>query len=332
MGWRNASSMLFDSRAEEIPVTPIGPHLPVLPDEVLELLDPRPGSIIVDGTLGPGGHTELLLGKVGEAGCVIGIDRDPAALDHARERLARFGAAFIPVLGNHEQLRDLLAREDHYAVDGILLDLGLSSLQLDDPDRGFSFMHDGPLDMRMNPASGVTAAELLEIESAEWLADILHRFGEERQANRIARAIKREQALEPITTTGQLADLIERTIGPRARKYKIHPATRSFQALRIAVNREVEGLSRLVTDAVSILRRGGRLAVISYHSLEDREIKHTLRGLAARCSCPPRMPVCGCGKENLVRLLTGKPVRPQQDEIEQNPRSRSARLRVAERL
>jgi 16S rRNA (cytosine1402-N4)-methyltransferase len=332
MGWRDASSMLLDARAEEIPVTTIGPHLPVLPTEVLELLDPQPGSIIVDGTLGPGGHTELLLGKVGETGCVIGIDRDPAALAHARKRLARFGAAFIPVLGNHEQLRELLAGEQHFAVNGILLDLGLSSLQLDDPERGFSFMHDGPLDMRMNPASGVTAAELLEQESAEWLADILHRFGEERYAAKIVRAIKREQALEPITTTGQLADLVERTIGPRARKYKIHPATRSFQALRIAVNGEVEGLRRLVADAVSILRRGGRLAVISYHSLEDREIKHTLRGLASRCTCPPRMPVCGCGKENLVRVLTGKPVSPQQEEIDQNPRSRSAHLRVAERL
>jgi 16S rRNA (cytosine1402-N4)-methyltransferase len=217
-------------------------------------------------------------------------------------------------------------------VDGILFDLGLSSLQLDDAGRGFSFQGDGPLDMRMDPDGELTAASLLaEISEAE-LRRILFTYGEERMAGPIAREIVRIRDAHPLTRTAELARLVETVLGPRARRFRIHPATRTFQALRIAVNGEVEGLEKLVTDAVSILRRGGRIAVIAYHSLEDRAVKHTLRGLAERCSCPPRLPVCGCGKENLVRVLTSKPVRPGADEIERNPRSRSAKLRAAERL
>ena len=324
--------MLPQLKAEESPVTGSGPHRPALVAEVLELLAPRPGMILVDGTLGCGGHTEKLLEASRPGGRVFGIDRDPAAIECAQKRLAPFGDAFVPLRGNHEQLRELLAEQRVFVTDGMLFDLGLSSMQLDDPARGFSFSQDGPLDMRMDPEKGITAAGLLDRRTTEELAEILRCFGEERQALRIARAIKRAQAREPLTRTAQLAALVEQTLRPQARRYKIHPATRTFQALRIAVNREVEGLDRLVADAVSILRRGGRLAVIAYHSLEDRAIKHAFRGLANRCECPPRLPICGCGKENLVRLLTTRPVRPQEAEVAQNPRARSARLRVAERL
>lgn len=308
------------------------PHEPVLLSEVVTRLAPRAGASLVDGTLGAGGHAEALLEKVGPAGCVVGIDRDPHALALARAHLARFGNAFVPLCGDHAELVSLLHEANVFAVDGVLFDLGVSSMQLDDADRGFSFLHDGPLDMRMDPRSGQSAARLLaEIDELE-LRRLLWSWGEEREARVIARAIVRRREERPIERTGELAAIVERTVGPAARRYRIHPATRTFQALRIAVNGEVVGLERLVTDAVSLLRRGGRIAVISYHSLEDRAIKHTLRALAQRCTCPPRMPICGCGRENLLRVLTTRAVRPEAAEIARNPRARSARLRVGERL
>lgn len=309
-----------------------GPHEPVLLAEVVTGLAPRAGASLVDGTLGAGGHAEALLEAVGPTGCVVGIDRDPHALALASAHLERFGNAFVPLCGDHAEFVSLLHEANVFAVDGVLFDLGVSSMQLDDAERGFSFLHDGPLDMRMDPQRGQSAARLLaEIDELE-LRRVLWSWGEEREAREIARAIVRRREERPIERTGDLAAIVERAVGPAARRYRIHPATRTFQALRIAVNGEVVGLERLVTDAVSLLRRGGRIAVISYHSLEDRAVKHTLRALAHRCTCPPRMPVCGCGRENLLRVLTTRAVRPTAAEVAGNPRARSARLRVGERL
>jgi 16S rRNA (cytosine1402-N4)-methyltransferase len=307
-------------------------HRPVLLEAVTELMAPRPGSTLVDATLGAGGHAERLLEALGPDGRLLGIDKDPAALRLATERLERFGDSFVPLAGDHTDLAGLLRAAGAFAVDGILFDLGVSSMQLDDPARGFSFREDGPLDMRMDPGAGESAAELVARLDAAQLQDLLRRFGEERRAAAIAREIVRRRESEPIVRTRQLAELVERVLGPAARRYKIHPATRTFQALRIAVNGEVQGLAALAETAVSLLRRSGRLVVIAYHSLEDRAIKHALRGLAHRCTCPPDLPVCGCGRENLVRVLTSRAWRPDAAEIDDNPRARSARLRAAERL
>ncbi len=307
-------------------------HLPVLLEETIELLRPEPGGVIVDATVGAGGHAEALLGRLGTRGRLFGIDRDPEALLAASRRLERFGPRFLALRGNHRDLIKILHGEGVREVDGILADLGVSSLQLDDPARGFSFAHDGPLDMRMDPDSTPTAAELLGTATEAELQRIISSYGEERRARAIAREIVRRREERPLTRTSELAELVTRVAGPAARRYRIHPATRTFQALRIAVNREIEGLDRFVTDAVSLLRPGGRLAVIAFHSLEDRAVKRTLRGLADRCSCPPDLPVCGCGKQNLVRRVTTRAVRPGESELASNPRSRSARLRVAEKL
>ena len=309
-----------------------GPHEPVLLEQTLELLAPVPGATFVDGTLGPGGHAEALLERIGPDGRLFGIDRDPRAIAFARRRLARYGDSFVPLEGNHESLRELLASAGVFAVDGVLLDLGLSSMQLDDASRGFSFRTDGPLDMRMSQDQQVTAADLLEQASREDLTRIIRRWGEERHAAAIARQIVRAREKGPLTRTQELAELVERTLGAGSRRYRIHPATRTFQALRIQVNHEVQGLADLLADAVALLRSGGRLAVIAYHSLEDRAVKQAFKSLAGRCTCPPRLPVCACGKEELIRILTPKPARPGDEEIERNPRARSARLRVAERL
>jgi len=308
------------------------PHNPVLLRETVEALVVRPDATLVDGTLGAGGHAAALLKALGPEGRLFGIDRDPDALTLAGERLAPFGEAFTPLYGRHEDLTTLLRKAGVFACDGFLFDLGVSSMQLDQAERGFSFRQDAYLDMRMDPTRGESAADWLAgIEEKELRRAIYH-WGEEKMSGAIARAIVREREKRPLTRTVQLAELIERVAGPAARRYRIHPATRTFQAIRIAVNQEIEGLTGLVNDAVSMLRRGGRLAVISYHSLEDRAIKHAIRALAHRCTCPPKLPVCGCGRENHVRLVTTRPVRPADAEIDRNPRARSARLRIAERL
>jgi len=306
------------------------PHVPVLVAETLELLLPPVGGTVVDATLGPGGHAEALLERVGLDGHVIGIDRDLAAIAFARARLARFGDRFVALRGDHREIASLV---QGVKVDGILADLGISSYQLDDPSRGFSFSSDGPLDMRMDPQSGgPSAADLVATLDAAELKRLIATWGEERFAGPIARAIVRERVKTPITTTRALASLIERVAGPAARRFRIHPATRTFQALRIAVNEEVEEIPKFVEGAVSLLGTGGRLAVISFHSLEDRAVKTSMLRLAHRCVCPPELPVCGCGRENLVRIVTSRPVVPSQAEVHANPRSRSAKLRVVERL
>ena len=307
-------------------------HRPVLLGETIDLLAPGPGATVVDGTLGAAGHAFALLDRVGPDGRLFGIDRDPDALEIARTRLAAFGDRFIPIRGRHEDLTRLLRDAGVFACHAMLFDLGVSSMQLDRPERGFSFRNDAALDMRMDPSHGESAADLLaRIEETD-LRRIISRWGEERRSGAIARAIVREREKRALVRTSQLAGLIERNAGSAARRFRIHPATRTFQALRIVVNGEIEGLEQLVSDAVGMLPRGGRLAFISYHSLEDRAIKTAMRALAKRCSCPPKLPVCGCGKENLIRVLTRRPIRPGEKEIDRNPRSRSARLRVAERL
>jgi 16S rRNA (cytosine1402-N4)-methyltransferase len=317
---------------EEPTLTPSQAHQPALLRETIDLLAPRAGATVVDGTLGPGGHAEALLTAIAPSGRLIGIDRDPRALLLAGRHLERFGDAFTAIRGNHGELLRLLRSAGIEKVDCLLFDLGVSSLQLDDPQRGFSFRGDGPLDMRMDPDSRPSAAELVATLTEAELRTILWRYGEERRAGAIAHAIVTDRERTPFETTLQLAELVERVLGPAAQRYRIHPATRTFQALRIVVNREIDDLERLVTEATSILVPGGRLVVISYHSLEDRAIKHAMRSLAQCCVCPPQLPVCGCGREDLLRVLTPKPVRPTDDEITRNPRSRSARLRAGERL
>lgn len=324
--------MLPLPQSEEPSVTEPVAHQPVLPRETLDLLAPRRGDIVVDATVGNGGHAELLLKAVGPEGRVVGIDRDPHALEAAGRRLGCFGKAFVAVRGNHRELGRLLENAGIDAIDRILFDLGLSSLQLGDAARGFSLRADGPLDMRMDPSAGRTAADLLATLTEEELRQVFWRFGEERHSRKIAREIVRRRTEHPLRRTHQLTELIERTVGPRARRWRIHPATRTFQALRIAVNEELVGLQAVIEEAVSLLRPGGRVAVISFHSLEDRPVKQSFQALAHRCTCPPRLPVCGCGLRDLVRILTPKPVRPDAAEVDRNPRARSAKLRVAQRL
>jgi 16S rRNA (cytosine1402-N4)-methyltransferase len=324
--------MLPRLEIEEPQLSRSGPHQPVLLRETLELLAPKPGMTVVDLTLGPGGHAEALLSAIAPNGRLFGIDRDEQALRFAVERLSGSPARFTPIHGDHHDLSRLLHEAGLRSVDLILADLGLSSLQLDDPERGFSFSADGPLDMRMDRRSGLTASGFLADCSEEELRRTLWSYGEERMAGAIARAVVRERDKLPITRTGQLAQLVSRVLGGRARRMRIHPATRTFQAIRCVINNEIDRLGEIVEDAVALLAPGGRLAVITYHSLEDRAIKRAYNGLAARCVCPPRLPVCGCNRKNLLRIISRKPVRPLSDEIEINPRSRSAKLRVAEKL
>ena len=305
-------------------------HRPVLLRETIELLAAERGGLFVDCTVGLGGHSEAILQTPFDAQ-VLGIDRDEEALELARKRLAKFGGRFRAVHADFRELTRVLATAKVEAVRGILADLGLSSLQLDSPSRGFSFRHEAPLDMRLDQSSGETAAELLGRLSEVEIARLIFEYGEERHSRRIARRIvERREVGQPIQTTTELAALVERAIGGKQRR--IHPATRTFQALRIAVNRELEGLDRFVVDAIDSLEPHGRLAVISFHSLEDRIIKRTLLKLSGRCQCPPRTPQCSCGARKAIEIMTRRPVTPNQIEIDENPRARSAKLRVAAKL
>ena len=305
-------------------------HRPVLLRETIESLAVKRGGLFVDCTVGLGGHSEAILQASPDAQ-VLGIDRDEEALRLARERLAEFGGRFRAVRADFRELTRVLATAEVKAVRGILADLGVSSLQLDSPSRGFSFRHEAPLDMRMDLSSGETAAELLGRLSEVEIARLIFEYGEERHSRRIARRIvERREAGEPVTSTTELAKLVERAIG--GKKRRIHPATRTFQALRIAVNGELEGLDQFVADAIDALEPHGRLAVISFHSLEDRIIKRTLLKLSGRCQCPPRLPQCACGARKAVEILTRRPLTPAEDEIAENPRARSAKLRVVAKL
>jgi len=309
-------------------------HLPVLVDEVIEMLAPAPGSLHIDATLGAGGHTERILEAASPEGRVLGVDADPAAIHRVEVRLrARFGERLVLRQGNFRDLATIAPEAGFGAVDGALFDLGLSSYQLADRDRGFGFRAGGPLDMRFDTSRGVPAAELLASLDADELTALFRRYGEEPKAGRIARAIVDARRTAPITTAEELAALVERVAPPDPRKRRrIHPATRVFQALRIAVNEELEALQAGLAAALDLLRPGGRLVVLSYHSLEDRIVKRFFQAERRGCICPPQLPVCVCGRNPRLRLVTNPSLTPTAAEIAANPRARSARLRAAERL
>ena len=306
---------------------PVGAaHVPVMVGQVVRGLRPRPGARLVDATVGLAGHAAAMLAAAPESQ-LLGVDRDPHALARAAQRLAEFGDRVRLRAGSFADLGALLVREGWDGVDALLLDLGVSSLQLDDADRGFSFRHAGPLDMRMDPGAGVTAAAVVNTWEERALADAIAGLGEEPRARAVARAIVRAR---PLSSTGELAEVVARAAG-RGRG-KIHPATLTFQALRIVVNDELGALERFLADGWTLLRPGGRLAILAYHSLEDRRVKDAMRRWAASCLCPPGLPRCGCGWSAKVRLVTPRPLRPADEEVLSNPRARSARLRIAERL
>ncbi len=301
-------------------------HVPVLTDEIVAGLQVRPGGRYLDATLGAGGHTASILHASAPDGQVLGLDADPEAVAFARQVLRPFGGRVIAKVANFRDLEAVIATVEFGLVDGVLLDLGFSSRQLADAQRGFSFMQDGPLDMRMDPSQGLTAENLVnQLPEAE-LAGLLWRYGDERHSRRIARAIV---SARPISSTRQLAELVARTTRTRE---KIHPATRTFQALRIAVNNEIENLSQALHHARNVLRPGGRLAVISFHSLEDRVVKRFCQQEARDCICPPEIPVCVCQHRATLQIINRRPIRPSDKEVTVNPRSRSAKLRIAERL
>jgi 16S rRNA (cytosine1402-N4)-methyltransferase len=308
--------------------------VPVMTDEVVTMLAPAPGSLQVDATLGGGGHAERILEATDPDGRLLGLDADGAAIARVRERLApRFGDRLRLRRANFRDLATVAPEEGFSTVDGCLLDLGLSSFQLADADRGFGFRTGGALDMRFDTSRGIPAAELLATLDAIELAALFRRFGEEPFAARIARAIVESRRVTPLRTAGELAVLVERVTPVRAPgRRRVHPATRVFQALRIAVNEELEALEAGLAAALDLLRPGGRLVVLSYHSLEDRIVKRFFQAERRGCVCPPEVPVCVCGRSPRLRLVTPRGVVPSEEEIATNPRARSARLRAAERL
>ena len=307
-------------------------HKSVLLDEVIRFLDLGGKSHVIDATLGLGGHSKAILETLPFVE-IIGIDQDASALKIAGERLAKFGTRFRGFHSNFVEIAAVAKDAGLNKADAIIADLGVSSMQLDDAERGFSFRFDAPLDMRMDPTSGEpTAADLLETLDEEEIADLIYRYGEERKSRRIAKwVVERREKGEPVRTTGELASLIERAVG-RSPKDKIHPATRTFQALRIAVNDELGILDKFITDSIDLLKPKGTFCVITFHSLEDRIVKQAFQKLSGKCFCPPRIPRCVCGAEKRVEILTRKPVVPTEAEMNANPRSRSAKLRVCRKL
>ena len=309
-------------------------HLPVLVEEVMSMLAPAPGSLQIDATVGGGGHTERILEATNPDGRLLGLDADGAAIARVDGRLRpRFGDRLVLRRANFRELRAVAPDAGFPTVDGLLFDLGLSSFQLADAERGFGFRTGGPLDMRFDTNRGVPAAELLATLDRTELSALFKRYGEEPQANRIANAIVAARSTAPVSTAEELAAIVERVApgNPRTRR-RIHPATRVFQALRIAVNEELDALQDGLAAAVDLLRPGGRLVVLSYHSLEDRIVKRFFAAERRGCVCPPELPVCVCGRNPRLRLVTRPSLTPSADEIAANPRARSARLRAAERL
>jgi 16S rRNA (cytosine1402-N4)-methyltransferase len=302
-------------------------HLPVLLEEVLNFLRPELGGLFVDATIGLGGHAQALL-RVGKEVELLGIDRDAEASICANERLADFQGRYHLVHANFAEIGEIAAQKGVQSCQGILADLGVSSLQFDSADRGFSFQREGPLDMRMDREAELTAGEVVNQYSEKDLANLIFNYGEEHRSRSIARAIL---AARPIQNTKMLADVVYRAVHARGYQ-RIHPATRTFQALRIFVNDELGRLPLFIRSAVELLSSGGRLAIISFHSLEDRIVKETFRSLSHECVCPPGISQCQCGQKKLLNLLTKKPVVPSEAEISRNPRARSAKLRVAERI
>ena len=301
--------------------------------ETVSALRPRPGGRYLDGTFGGGGHTRALVEASAPHGIVLALDADPVAIDRARalQQNPSIAQRLIPVRANFADLAAVAREQGVAPLDGILLDLGLSSFQLDQPQRGFAFRHEGPLDMRFDPDRGVPASDLVNTLSERELADLIWRYGEEPGSRRIARAIVRERERAPIETTIHLAEIVTAALGGR-RGRDIHPATRTFQALRIGTNQELTALEAALTGTLDVLAPGGRLAVIAFHSLEDRIVKRFIERESAQCVCPPEVPVCVCGHRPRLQKITRRPVRPDAAEMDANPRSRSAVLRVAERL
>ena len=309
-------------------------HIPVLADEVMSMLAPAPGSLQIDATLGGGGHTERILEATDPDGRLLGLDADGAAIARVDGRLRpRFGDRLVLRQANFRQLATIAREAGFEKVDGALFDLGLSSDQLADTERGFGFRAGGPLDMRFDTSRGVPASELLASLDVNELTALFRRYGEEPKAGRVARAIVDARRTAPIATAEELAALIERVLPPNPRQpRRTHPATRVFQALRIAVNEELDALEAGLAAALDLLRPGGRLVVLSYHSLEDRIVKRFLAAERRGCVCPPEIPVCVCGRNPRLRLLTRPSLTPTAEEIAANPRARSARMRAAERL
>ena len=306
-------------------------HISVLLQECIDGLNIKPDGIYADGTLGGAGHSSQIAKRL-TGGRLIGIDRDTVALQAATERLAPYADRVTLVHSNFSEIAKVFADLQIDGADGILLDLGVSSPQLDDGERGFSYMVDAPLDMRMNRQDPVTAHTVVNTWSQEELRRILYTYGEERYAPQIAAAICRRRGNAPIETTLELVDIIRSAMPPAALREKQHPAKRSFQAIRIAVNDELGAVEKVMRDAITLLKPGGRLAVITFHSLEDRIVKTAMAEAAKGCTCPPNFPVCTCGKKPLVKIISRKPITASDAELEANPRSRSAKLRICEKI
>ena len=307
-------------------------HTSVLLEETIEYLLTDPDGVYVDGTLGGGGHSARLLELLSERGRVIGIDQDADAIEAAGRRLEKYSSRIRIVRSNYAQIRSVLAECGVSQADGIMLDLGVSSWQIDAPERGFSYMSDdAPLDMRMDRRQSMTAKELLASISEEELCRILRQYGEERFAGRIASNIVKERTQHPIETTGQLNEIIRRSIPAKAARTGGHPSKRTFQAIRIELNQELQVLEDSIDTMIDLLKPGGRLCIITFHSLEDRIVKQAFKRNENPCTCPPDFPVCVCGKVSSGRVLTRKPVLPSKQEMEENSRSRSAKLRVFEK-
>ena len=306
-------------------------HIPVLKNEVIEGLHIDPRGVYVDGTLGGGGHSGEILRRIPE-GRLIGIDQDDAALQAADRHLASIGDNYTLLKGNFVNMKDLLAAENIEKVDGILLDIGVSSHQFDTGERGFSYRYDGPLDMRMNPSDELSARDIVNTYDEDELSQIFWEYGEERWGKRIAEFIVEERKTDPIETTFDLVEIIKKAIPGGARREGGHPAKKTFQALRIAVNRELEVLEEVIPDAVSLLKPKGRLAIITFHSLEDRIVKNEFKYLNQDCICPPRQPICTCDKKREIKIITRKPITATEKELDENNRSHSAKLRIAEKI
>ncbi len=306
-------------------------HSPVMPEECIEGLNIRPGGTIVDGTAGGGNHSYLIAEKLTE-GKLIAIDRDEAAIRAAGKRLEPFCDRVLFARNNFANIKEVCASFGIEHIDGVLLDLGVSSYQLDTPERGFSYMADAPLDMRMDGNSGLTAYDVVNTYTESELRRILYEYGEEKFAPKIAANIVREREKAPIETTAELVNIIKASMPAAAKNGGHHPAKRSFQAVRIEVNGELDVIEPAIRSAVELLNRGGRIAIITFHSLEDRIVKQTFADLASGCTCPRDLPVCVCGKKPQVKIITKKPILPSKAELERNPRARSAKLRVAEKL
>ena len=307
-------------------------HTPVLLEECVENLKIRPDGVYVDGTIGGAGHAYSICGHLSEEGTLIGIDRDQDALDAAEERLREFPCRKIFVRSEYAEIRQILKDAGIGKIDGALLDIGVSSFQLDHAERGFSYMHDAPLDMRMNREDPFTAYDVVNDYSQKELTKIIARYGEERWASRIAQFIVKERRKKPVSSTGELVGIIKAAIPAGARRSGPHPAKRTFQAIRIEVNDELGQLETAVTEYCDVLAEGGRLCIITFHSLEDRIVKQGFNARLNPCTCPPELPVCVCGKKADVRRITRKPIIPTEEELENNPRSRSAKLRVLEKI